>query len=195
MSSRACLTAAMSIFFAVRSDAFMICLTWVGGAGGKIFPSGFAVVAAMRALILELAAECVFRAAMRRPVQIVLRGRDRSDGRVDEFGRQRRRCDAQRTRKGAKARRVLKRKTRCQRVGFRIVLVQRSTQRVLPSASEFSWLMTSVSVWIRPAIRLFSLRARAIETCCFIVSPEEILHHCVHSSVPFGVAGRLTAKV
>ena len=70
-----------------------------------------------------------------------------------------------------------------------------STLRVLPSASEFSWLMTSVSVWIRPAIRLFSLRARAIETCCFIVSPEEILHHCVHSSVPFGVAGRLTAKV
>ena len=28
----------------------------------------------------------------------------------------------------------------------------------------------------------------------FIVSPEEILHHCVHSSVPFGVAGRLTGK-
>ena len=35
----------------------MICLTWVGGAGGKIFPSGFAVVTAVRALVLELAAE------------------------------------------------------------------------------------------------------------------------------------------
>ena len=114
---------------------------------------------------------------------------------MDELGRQRRRRDAQRARKGAEARRVVERKTRCQRVGLGIVLVQRSTLGVLPSASEFSWLMTSVSVWIRPAIRLFSLRARAIETCCFIVSPEEILHHCVHSSVPFGVAGRLTARI
>ena len=41
--------------------------------GGEFFPSGFAVVAAMRAFILKLAAERVFRAAVRRPVQVGLR--------------------------------------------------------------------------------------------------------------------------
>ena len=39
------------------------------------------------------------------------------------------------------------------------------------------------------------IRARTRIVSLFIVSPEEILHHCVHSSVPFGVAGRLTSKV
>ncbi len=36
--------------------------------GGEFFPSGFAIVAATRAFILQLAAERVFRAAVRRPV-------------------------------------------------------------------------------------------------------------------------------
>jgi hypothetical protein len=43
---------------------------------------------------------------------------------------------------------------------------------------------------LRPSIRV---RTRIVYV--FIVSPEEILHYCVHSSVPFGVAGRLTARI
>ena len=58
MSSRACLTAVMSNFLVARFRAFMVCLALFGVcAGGKCFPSGFAVVAAVRALVLELAAE------------------------------------------------------------------------------------------------------------------------------------------
>lgn len=41
--------------------------------GGEVFPSGFAVVAAMRAFILKLVAERAFRAAVRSPVQVGLR--------------------------------------------------------------------------------------------------------------------------
>ena len=39
-------------------------------------------------------------------------------------------------------------------------------------------------IWART--RIFSL---------FMRPPEEILHHCIHSSVPFGVAGRLMGKI
>ena len=46
------------------------------------------------------------------------------------------------------------------------------------------------SMALRPSIRV---RTRIVYV--FIVSPEEILHYCVHSSVPFGVAGRLTARI
>ena len=57
MSSRACLTVTMSLFFVARSDAFMICLVCFGGcAGWEVLPSWFTVVAATGAFVLELAA-------------------------------------------------------------------------------------------------------------------------------------------
>ena len=45
------------------------------------------------------------------------------------------------------------------------------------------------SMALRPSI---GVRTRIV--FLFIVSSEEILHHCIHSSVPFGVAGRLTVE-
>lgn len=56
----------------------------------------------------------------------------------------------------------------------------------LESAGESAGFRT-----LRPS----TIGARTRIVSLFMRPPEEILHHCIHSSVPFGVAGRLTLEI